>query len=379
MFAFARVAAPLAFGLLLLSAASVTAQEKQATKQPPEQSYVDEQLGIELTPPKDWDRGDLTRYSVPGALRAAWSPDGVTSITLFVQRSVEAVDAQKLLDASIKATEARGSEIKKQKVGKIAGAEAMSLLVVGDGTGAALIGTGPVRTAQHWIAFPRPAKEVLVLLLTTPETDLPANERIFNALFDSLKLGDPHPEKPANLDFERVAGSGGILDCWNRCGNPAESEKYKISGERENARGGKCCARVQRSTGVPPGADVFGGLMQSITPDTFRGKRVRLSGQLKTRDIVGEGVLWMRVDGTQSGQMLAFDNMSKRPVQGTTDWKKYEIVLDVSPDAASVHFGALLNGSGTLWVDDLQFEVVGKDTPTTDLLQPRDSDSPPQK
>lgn len=42
-----------------------------------------------------------------------------------------------------------------------------------------------------------------------------------------------------------------------------------------------------------------------------------------------------------------------------------EIVLDVPEEAQEVAFGLLLTGKGQVWMDDLNFEVVGKDVPTT--------------
>ena len=73
----------------------------------------------------------------------------------------------------------------------------------------------------------------------------------------------------------------------------------------------------------------------------------------------------MRVDGAKKDETLAFDNMQDRAIKGTTDWKKYEIVLDVPENSEMVAFGLLLSGKGQVWMDDLQFEVVGKDVPTT--------------
>jgi len=74
--------------------------------------------------------------------------------------------------------------------------------------------------------------------------------------------------------------------------------------------------------------------------------------------------LWLRVDGPKS-EPLAFDNMQERAIKGDTDWTKYEIVLDVPDHAAEIAFGLLLSGKGQVWMDDLKFEVVGKDVPTT--------------
>lgn len=68
-------------------------------------------------------------------------------------------------------------------------------------------------------------------------------------------------------------------------------------------------------------------------------------------------------------QPLAFDNMQNRAIKGTTDWKRYEIVLDVANNATAIAFGLLLGGTGQAWMDDLAFEVVGKDVPATEMYQ----------
>ena len=57
--------------------------------------------------------------------------------------------------------------------------------------------------------------------------------------------------------------------------------------------------------------------------------------------------------------------MQDRPIKGTSDWKRYEIVLDVPEQAQEIAFGLLLTGGGQVWMDDLKFEVVGKDVATT--------------
>ena len=74
----------------------------------------------------------------------------------------------------------------------------------------------------------------------------------------------------------------------------------------------------------------------------------------------------MRVDGQgQDEYALSFDNMQTRPIQGTSDWQRYEIVLDVSKKRKTITFGILLNGSGQAWLDDFQFTVVTSDVPAT--------------
>jgi hypothetical protein len=47
----------------------------------------------------------------------------------------------------------------------------------------------------------------------------------------------------------------------------------------------------------------------------------------------------------------------------------YEVVLDVPADATGISFGALLNGSGKIWLNDVKFDVVGQDVLPTGTLK----------
>ena len=68
-------------------------------------------------------------------------------------------------------------------------------------------------------------------------------------------------------------------------------------------------------------------------------------------------------------QLLGLDNMQNRPIIGTSDWRKYEIVLDIPEDGAVIGFGVLLQGKGEIWWDDVKLEVVGQEVPTTHPYQ----------
>ena len=109
----------------------------------------------------------------------------------------------------------------------------------------------------------------------------------------------------------------------------------------------------------------FGTLMQTISADAYRGQRVRFSAQLRPRGVDEGAGLWFRVDGAD-GKVLAFDNMRSRPVLGTQTWKSYDIVIDVPENGKQIAYGVLLIGKGTLGIDELRFDTVGKDVPTTD-------------
>lgn len=107
------------------------------------------------------------------------------------------------------------------------------------------------------------------------------------------------------------------------------------------------------------GGGSFGVATSTFPVEVAAGKRIRYSGYIKTEGATREWAgLWWRVDG-ESGA-LGFDNMQDRGPKGTTPWKRYEIELDVSPEATNINFGALHAGDGTAWFDGLQVEVDGK-------------------
>ena len=115
----------------------------------------------------------------------------------------------------------------------------------------------------------------------------------------------------------------------------------------------------------------FGTLMQTFKADMYFGKRVRMTGFIKTEDVKTWSSMWMRVDDKANPtQSLAFDNMANRSIKGTTDWTKCEIVLDVPANASNIAFGFLLDGTGKIWFDDIKFEVVDQSVPTTDSKNP---------
>jgi hypothetical protein len=144
---------------------------------------------------------------------------------------------------------------------------------------------------------------------------------------------------------------------WNAIPRP-----FDVGLDRAVPHAGNASGFVEAKTD-DPSAGIW--MDQGFAADAYRGKRLRLSGCVKTQDARRGANLWMLVGGRTT---LAFDTMRQRRILGTTDWKKYEIVLDVPRDAVAIHFGfGLVAGSGKVWADDFQFEVVGQDVPTTEL------------
>lgn len=111
--------------------------------------------------------------------------------------------------------------------------------------------------------------------------------------------------------------------------------------------------------------DGFGTLMQNSLPPEFLGKKIRMTAYMKSENVKDWAGFWLRIDQPDKDAPKSFDNMHDRSIKGTTDWKKYDIVLYVSPKATNISFGALLNGTGQIWFDKIEFEVVEKSVHTT--------------
>jgi len=129
--------------------------------------------------------------------------------------------------------------------------------------------------------------------------------------------------------------------------------------------GGTIRARVE-------GPDGFGTLQQSVRAGGYRNHRVRLSAFVRTGGVMnGSAGLWMRVDGPAGS--ASTDYMLGRPIIRTADWARYDVVLDVPRNATGLTFGAFLNGSGQVWLDDVALDTIGRDAALTggpDLLLP---------
>ncbi len=110
----------------------------------------------------------------------------------------------------------------------------------------------------------------------------------------------------------------------------------------------------------------FGSIMQVFSASNYLGKRIRLTGYIKSSDVANWAGMWLRIDGDKN-KMLGFDNMQKRAVKGNTAWKQYSIVLDVPKESQSINYGVLLDGEGSVWVDDFKFEVVNNNVETTQM------------
>jgi hypothetical protein len=141
-----------------------------------------------------------------------------------------------------------------------------------------------------------------------------------------------------------------------------QTEAYLVGMDENEKRAGEP-VMLMRSGSAKPGD--WANMRTVLDAQPYHGKRIRLSGYLKCKDIetAGHISLWV-FDEKQNA--LAQDDMGGHHLTGTHEWARYDIVSDVPPSAVRILIMAGLRGKGTLWADGLELAVVGNDVPVND-------------
>ncbi|MGK6352246.1 S41 family peptidase [Parapedobacter sp. DT-150] len=177
------------------------------------------------------------------------------------------------------------------------------------------------------------------------------------AMAISAMCQPPDPKASFNLDFENAAN--GMPIGWSGYGG---GEGYTLSLDSGQARSGKYAAVIEFA-----GEKAEFRAWQLIIPGSYPGRKITLSGYMKTEHVEGFAGLWMRID-----PQVAFNNMQQEGIAGTTDWTRYEFTLDMDPEKTErIVLGGLLAGKGKVWIDGLVLTIDGKDISTLKPLEER--------
>lgn len=146
----------------------------------------------------------------------------------------------------------------------------------------------------------------------------------------------------------------------NRKGDPDGWYSFQHAGDKsydfvldgDRPRSGQRSLRIE-NTGPEP----YGAIAQIVEAKPYVGKTARLTGWLRTRDAsgLGAGLTLLVLAG---GATLDQNFMYEQSVRGTTDWQRFTITVPVKPGADRVEVGAMLRGTGALWLDDLELAFV---------------------
>lgn len=158
-----------------------------------------------------------------------------------------------------------------------------------------------------------------------------------------------------NFDFEQVNNNRPIGWMGGVDGTQEASDDtgYIVRLDSAVVQHGKYSAVIEYQGGTPD----FQSLSCKL-PGNYDGRFITLTGYIKTENVTGGYAgLWMRIDPE-----IAFDNMGRRGITGTTDWTKYTITLPLNPsETQQIIIGGLLVGKGKVWLDNFSVSIDGKD------------------
>lgn len=171
----------------------------------------------------------------------------------------------------------------------------------------------------------------------------------FLFLFTAITTFCQTIETFSKLNFDFETAEKGSPAGWDSFG----SSNYILALDSTNIKSGKYSVSIKFNDGNQN----FKAWAFTI-PNNYSGKKITLTGYIKTENVTdGYAGLWMRIDPS-----IAFDNMNKNGVKGTTDWTKYEITLEMNPEKTKqIVIGGLLVGKGKMWLDNFHVSIDGKD------------------
>jgi hypothetical protein len=160
----------------------------------------------------------------------------------------------------------------------------------------------------------------------------------------------------ANPGFESAApGSRGAPDGWWGIQH-AGPLSYTFTSDADAPRSGGSSLRIDNV-----GPEPFGTLYQVVPAAALRGKTLRFSAWLRTRDakgnVYGSGA-GLKLQTMRGGYIVDHVHMRMDSVGGTTDWARYELHLKVANAADQIEVGVNLFGPGAVWIDDVALDVV---------------------
>jgi hypothetical protein len=106
----------------------------------------------------------------------------------------------------------------------------------------------------------------------------------------------------------------------------------------------------------------YGTLVQTVAAvadDEWSGRQIRLAAFLKAENLSGWAGLWARLSGVEVSS-TRFDNMQKRE-EREDGWRHCECIISLPDTPCELSFGAMIHGSGHLWITEVSLELLSED------------------
>jgi erythromycin esterase len=164
----------------------------------------------------------------------------------------------------------------------------------------------------------------------------------------------------SNLDFESgVIGSP--PPGWTGP-ERLQADNYRAETRRDEARSGSRCGVIRRLAG-PSYGETIGPLDQLLDAAPYRGKRIRLSADVRLDPGAAGAEAYLRLQTLMTfGRKPISRDMYDHPITDRS-WRRYAVEGVVPDDAGTLALGLAFAGDGSAWLDNVALEIVEAKTP----------------
>ena len=154
----------------------------------------------------------------------------------------------------------------------------------------------------------------------------------------------------ANGDFEAAPPGGSNCPPQWHCTMHADPKSFGFVVDEAVAASGKRSLRIERLKNEP-----WGLAFQNAPVADLRGRAMRLSAKVRVADATGGGGgLFLAID-SPTGLALHEQRLSN----GTREWHAATIEFVVPANATRIRIGAIQEGPGRTWIDDVSLVPGG--------------------
>jgi len=183
------------------------------------------------------------------------------------------------------------------------------------------------------------------------------------SLLISISCDGQTNDQEFNFGFEKIISKEQLPDEWFQWGSG-----YKVKVDTITKHSGQNSILIEQIGQISPNS--FGCVAYAI-PSKYEGSEIELRAYMKLNKVADGAIgLMIRVDG--SSGTLGFENMQSKNIQGTKDWAQFVVKIPFPENARTIYIGAILSGSGQLWVDDFQLLLDGKDISQAKFKKPKE-------
>ncbi len=148
---------------------------------------------------------------------------------------------------------------------------------------------------------------------------------------------------------------------WDKSGSA--SKDYIMGANIKGNDDGSGTVTIKSKTNSVSG---YGALIHNLSAQTFQGKRVRISGLIRSMNVNDWGGFWINTNQAVSNKAVSMETIHHSTVSGTSKGYQYcQVVVDVPANSSGIAYGAMLKGAGQIYAARVQFEIVPSNTPLT--------------